>query len=159
MHHLQFYCILLKCYVIATLPFSLGVGGGGGGQRKQALLVKKHFLKSSKKWKHLHKCCFHGHLSCFCLALNEKTMSGFWPEPKTKKVSKLSWLTRKQPGGVGWAEQGCWGLGVEDLDSCTRGVMEKLGLAAKKKKKRDGGFCSKPRYLRETFWCMMGGIK
>lgn len=54
---------------------------------------------------------------------------------QAKKVSKLSWLTSRQPGGVGWAEQGCWGLRVEDLDSCTRGVMERLGLPAKKRRR------------------------
>lgn len=51
--------------------------GGKKAQYKLTLLVKRHFLKSSKKWKHLHKCCFHGHLSCFCLAPNEKNNVGF----------------------------------------------------------------------------------
>ena len=79
---------------------------------KTDLTCEKHPLNSSKNWKHLHKCCFHGHLSCFCLALNGKAMSGFWPEPQTKKVSKPPWLTSRQPRGLAelsWAAEG-WGL-------------------------------------------------
>lgn len=118
-------------------------------------LFKKIPLKSSKNWKHLHKCCFHGHLSCFCLALNGKTMSGFWPEPKTKKVSKLFWLTSRQPGGLAELSRAAEGWGLKTLTPAPVVWWRDLAF----QQKRDGGLCSKPRYLRETFWCMMGGIK
>lgn len=54
-----------------------------------------------------------------------------WSRRLKKSVSFSDWQAGSL-GGFGWAEQGCWGLRVEDLDSCTRGVMERLGLPAKK---------------------------
>lgn len=57
----------------------------------------------------------------------------FLTSTKDLKV-QLAFLTDKQAAwGVGWVEQGCRGLGVEDLDSCTRSVMERLGLPARQR--------------------------
>lgn len=103
-------------------------------------LLKENPLKCSKNWKHLHKCCFHGHLSCFCLALNGKTMLGFWPEPKSKKVSKLSWLTSRQPGGLAELSRAAVGRGLKTLTPAPMVWWRDLAF----QRKRDGGLCSKP---------------
>lgn len=144
------FCSIKSCYYPLFSTQEVWQHGGNW-----PYLWKKNPQKSSKNWKHLHKCCFHGHLSCFCLALNGKTMLGFWPEPKTKKVSKLFWLTSRQPGGLAELSRAAEGRGLKTLTHALVVWWRDLAF----QQKRDGGLCSKPTYLRETFWCMMGGIK
>lgn len=104
-------------------------------------------------------CCYHGLLSYLCLSQIVKTMVGFWPEPRDLK-SQQPFPADKQTAWGRLAELsraaecwGCWGL--RTLTPAPVTWWRDLALQQKETKP----FAQSQKYLRETFWCMIEGMK